>query len=150
MKAQIIGVAFAGILLLNAGCTGSATYPVVTADAEHHFELNRATEPPPYEIRPAAGIQLDIGQFQFTANGASVTPDTVQVWSHSQRYRLAQPLDSTVVTLDTSTLTNGTSADPFPGFNPGDRVMINVGRTQPLPHTPENMTYDWEALVLVK
>lgn len=147
MNIQTKSIAAACILLLVAGC-GKSSYPVVTADEDHHFVLG-VHEPPPYEIMPAAGIHLDISHFQFMRNGASFTPDTVQVWNHSKRYRLAGPIAPDMI-LDASTLTNATGTESFPGFESGDHVMIAVGVAHPTDLTPEYMSYDWEALVLVK
>src|SRR5258708_1852471 len=117
MKTKIKRTTFVCIVSLVAGCTGSTHYPVVTVDAEHHIVVGSGKDTPPYEIAPAAGIQLDIGHFQFTRGGVTVTPDTVQVGSHSQRYRLAQPIASSALVLDASTLTNASGAKAFPGFN---------------------------------
>jgi len=153
MKIQIIRFAAACVLALAlVGCSGSSHYTVVAADAEHQILLGNGKNPPPYEIIPSAGIRLDIGHFEFTEKGATVTPDMVQVTRHARndRYRLAQPLAGNVILLDLTTLTNVADGSSFPGFASGDQVMVNVGRVKPTALTPDNMTYDWTGLILVK
>jgi hypothetical protein len=151
---KIIHITLACFLSLAfAGCSGSSNYPVVVADEEHLINLGSQKDTPAYEIEPAGGVRLDIGQFKFIVGGATVTPDTVQVWDVAPtRYRLhlAQPITNNVIVLDANTLSNVVSGGPaFQGFRPGHRLMVNVGRLSPLDVEPDHMTYDWEGLIIV-
>jgi hypothetical protein len=151
MKNQIIGTLACVLSLALIGCTGSSHDTLLVADSEHQIEAGGAKNPSAYEIHPTSSIRLDIGHFQFTEGGATVTPDTVQVWDAAPtRYRLAQPIVGNVIVLDASTLTNATGASAFPGFRSGHKIMINVGRAKPIADDPKFMTYDWVGLIIVK
>jgi hypothetical protein len=157
MKKQIICSTLACVLSLALiGCTGSSHNTLLVADGEHQIEVGSGKNPSAYEIFPTSGIRLDIGHFHFTEGGATVTPDTVQIWDVAPtRYRLAQPIVTNVIVLDASTLTNVVSGGPpFAGFRSGHHLMVNVGRVlspaQAPYEAPGAMTYDWVGLIIVK
>jgi len=73
---------------------------LLVADSEHQIEAGGAKNP-----RLTKFILLQVfdwisGHFQFTEGGATVTPDTVQVWDAAPtRYRLAQPIVGNVYSV---------------------------------------------------
>jgi hypothetical protein len=152
MKSRIISFAWACVLLLAfVGCSNSSHNPVVIADADHRITLGSGTGAElPYEIDSATGIQLDISKVQFTANGATVQPDTVYLFDGAQNlFHLAKPINGNVILLDASSLKAVTGA-PFEGFRPGHHLMLHVGRENPANPGYEHMTDDWAALIIVK
>lgn len=152
MKSRIIRLAFACVLPFTLiGCSNSFHNPVLVADADHRITLGRSPGPElPYEIISASGIQLDISQVQFTANGASVGPDTVYLFDGAPNlYHLTSPLDGKVVFLDASSL-NTVTGKPFGGFRTGHHLVLHVGRENPANPGYGHMKDDWAALIVVK
>ena len=153
MKKLLRRVTLACALVLVAGCKKSPDdqkAALIVVDKEHQIVVgNPDNSPASYTIEPASSVRLDMGNFQFTENGAAVTPQIVQVWDKAPtRYRLSQPI-ATVVTLSATTLTNVADGSAFAGFKSGHRLMVNIGRPKPTPEEPDQMTYDWVGLIIV-
>ena len=130
----------------SSTATDPANYPVLIADGEHQI-LPSSQKRTPYEITAASGIRLDVGHFQFTEGGATVTPDTVQLWNASVNvsiYRLAQPIVTNVFALDARTLKVIHGSD-FTGFRSGQNFLVGVGRA-----TPDNLVVVWSGFITVK
>jgi hypothetical protein len=150
MKNSLISI-FSLLVLCSCSKTSStatdpSNYPVLIADGEHQI-LPSSQKRTPYEITAASGIRLDVGHFQFTDGGATVTPDTVQLWNASVNvviYRLTQPIVTNVFVLDAHTLKTIHGSD-FTGFSSGQNFLVGVGRA-----TPDNLVVVWSGLITVK
>jgi hypothetical protein len=150
MKNSLICI-FSLLVLCSCSKTSSTAtdpknYPILIADGDHQ-NLPSSQKRTPYEITAASGIRLDVGHFQFTEGGATMTPDTVQLWNASVNvgiYRLAQPIVTNVFVLDAHTLKTIHGSD-FAGFNSGQNFLVGVGRA-----TPDNLVVVWSGLITVK
>jgi hypothetical protein len=150
MKNSLIYI-FSLLVLCSCSKTSStvtdpSNYPVLIADGDHQI-LPSSQKRNPYEITAASGIRLDVGHFQFTEGGATMTPDTVQLWNASVNvgiYRLAQPMVTNVFVLDAHTLKTIHGSD-FTGFSSGQNFLVGVGRA-----TPDNLAVVWSGLITVK
>jgi hypothetical protein len=130
----------------SSTATDPSNYPVLIADGDHQI-LPNSQKRTPYEITTTSGIRLDVGHFQFTEGGATMTPDAVQLWNASVNvgiYRLAQPIVTNVFVLDAYTLKTIHGSD-FAGFNSGQNFLVGVGRA-----TPDNLAVVWSGLITVK